>query len=80
MSHYDYEKSKAIYARDEPFYALIMAAIRKADSDNLLRLQKAFWSIFEELQERYNLPGGYYPGEPHDEELTPASNDDTPPF
>ena len=56
MSHYDYQRSKAI--DDEPFYALIMAAMRKADSDNLVALIAAFPETYDELTARYNAPGG----------------------
>ena len=58
MSLYDYEISREITAQDYPFYALIMAAMRQADSDNLTRLGEAFPAIHGELQERYNAPGG----------------------
>ena len=68
MSHYDYEMSKHISAEDYPFYALIMAAMRQADSGNLYSLREAFPSVLSELQVRYNAPGGLLPGETFDEE------------
>ncbi len=58
MSLYDYEKSKEIAAQDYPFYALIMAAIRQADTDNALMLKMAFPVTFEEFAARYRSPGG----------------------
>ena len=61
MSHYDYEISKQIAARDYPFYALIMAAMRKADSNNAELLRLAFPDIYHELKLRYNSPGGVLP-------------------
>lgn len=63
MSHYDYEASKAISESDPPFAAIIMAALRKADTRNGLLLRSAFPDITEELQARYDAPGGYLPGE-----------------
>ncbi len=43
---------------DPPFYALIMAAMTKADTDNLLKLQHAFPDVWVELQARYNAVRG----------------------
>ena len=61
MSYFDYEMSKRIAAHDYPFYALVMAAMRQADTDNLERLQDAFPGVWLELQHRYNSPGGIHP-------------------
>jgi len=58
MSRYSYEMSRQILADDPPFYALIMAAMRKADTPNLARLQAAFPEVWAELDERYWTPGG----------------------
>jgi len=63
MSHYDYEKSKEISAEDPPFASLVMAAIRKADTENTAKLKSAFPEIFNELQERYWATGGLLPEE-----------------
>lgn len=60
MSHYDYNLSKAI---DAPFYAIIMAAMRGADTFNADALRRAFPETWDELQARYNSPGGFLPGE-----------------
>jgi hypothetical protein len=60
MTLYDYQKSKEI---DAPFYALIMAAMRKADSNNIEKLKSAFPELFAELQERYNAPCGIIDGD-----------------
>lgn len=58
MSLYDYEVSKQLEAMDVPFYGLIMAAMRRADTNNLNAL-RAFWpAVWDELQARYNAPGG----------------------
>ena len=56
MSQYDYERSKEISR--EPFYAIIMAAMRNADTDNLNMLKRSWPSVWDELQKRYNAPGG----------------------
>jgi hypothetical protein len=63
LSHYDYEISKLISSHDHPFYALIMAAMRQADSDNMELLKRAFPAVHEELARRYNAPGGILPEE-----------------
>jgi hypothetical protein len=66
MSRYDYQVSKHIAAQDYPFYALIMAAARKADTLNEAKLIEAFPDAVRELQARYNAPGGILPGEEGD--------------
>lgn len=63
MSRFDYEASKKIMLEDPPFDALIMAAMRKADSKNVRGLKAIFPYIWDELQERYYAPGGYLPNE-----------------
>jgi 5-hydroxyisourate hydrolase-like protein (transthyretin family) len=42
MSLFDYHRSQQLAVKDEPFYALIMAALRKADTDNYYKLAMAF--------------------------------------
>lgn len=63
MSIYDYQVSKEISAQGYPFYALVMAAMRQADTDNAAALQLVFPQTWEELAARYNAPGGLLPGE-----------------
>lgn len=63
MSLYDYKKSKEIAAADYPFYALIMAAIRQADSVNLMKLQSMFPEVYDEFIKRFSSPGGVLPSE-----------------
>ena len=58
MSLYDYTVSKTLHDQDAPFYALIMAAMMRADSQNLSLLQAVFPDTWIELQARYNAPGG----------------------
>ena len=69
MSHFDYESSKVIAASAFPFYALIMAAMRQADSDNIGKLREAFPDVWAEFYARYKAPGGLLPVEG---QLTPA--------
>lgn len=64
MSHYDYRRSIQIAIADEPFAAMIMAAMRRADTDNLETLRNAFPDIYAELVARINAPNGVLPGEP----------------
>jgi hypothetical protein len=61
MSLWDYECSKEISVRDESFYALIMSAIRKADNNNLARLEAAFPEVVNEFRRRYDAPLGIIP-------------------
>ena len=58
MSLYDYEASKRITAEGWSFYAIIMAAMRHADSTNTELLKFAWPHVYAELRERYNAPGG----------------------
>lgn len=64
MSRHDYERSYDLARRDEPFYALIMAAMRKADSMNAARLRREFPDTWNELQARYDAPAGLLPDDP----------------
>ena len=63
MSYNDYEWSKKIALMQPPFYGIIMAAMRNADTDNLAALQQAFPHVWDELVERYRVPGGFLFGE-----------------
>lgn len=58
MTLYDYRISQRLELEDVPFYALIMAAMRKADSRNLVKLMAAWPEVHAELLERYHAPGG----------------------
>lgn len=58
MSWHEYEVSRVITAQDLPFYALVMAAMRQADTDNQKVLQEAFPDVWAELRLRYDAPGG----------------------
>jgi hypothetical protein len=63
MSRYDYMKSREIAAKSYPFYALLMATMREADSDNIQKLRSVFPEVWDELYERYNSPEGKLGGE-----------------
>lgn len=58
MSLYDYKTSQKLDEDDAPFYALIMAAMRRADTDNANMLRAMWPATWDELQARYNAPGG----------------------
>lgn len=58
MSLHDYEIGREIAAHGYPFYALIQAAMRQADTDNVVKLQEAWPAVWEEFMRRYNAPGG----------------------
>jgi len=63
MTMFDYQESRSVEREGFPFYALIMAAMRQADTDNLTRLQVAFPDVWNELNARYHSPGGLLPEE-----------------
>ena len=68
MSYHEYLKGKELVLDDPPFYALIQAAMRRADSDNAEKLRSIFPGVWRELNARYNSPGGLLP-EDEGEEL-----------
>ena len=61
MSFHDYQESRRISSGDTPFYALIMAAMRQADTANLALLREAFPGTWAELEARHDAPGGALP-------------------
>lgn len=61
MSIYDYQQSQIIAGEGYPFYALIMAAMRQADDDNMVKLKAMFPDTYEELHGRYHSPSGKLP-------------------
>jgi len=69
MSYQTYRTAAKIAAEDYPFYSLIQAAMRQADTTNLDHLKNAWPHVWEELQARYNAPGGYLAGDPELEEV-----------
>lgn len=58
MSLHEYEEGRDIAVKDPPFYALIQAAMRMADSDNLEMLKGCWPEVWVELLARSNAPGG----------------------
>jgi len=58
MSKYDYDQSRELDKGNWSFYALIMAAMRGADDQNARLLRGVFPDTWNELQARYNAPGG----------------------
>ena len=64
MSYHDYTAGRDIAMGGCSFYAIIQAAMRKADTPNLDRLKAAWPRIWDELQARYDAPGGYLPDDP----------------
>jgi hypothetical protein len=48
---------------NDPFYALIMAAFRCADSDNMAKLERAFPEVLDQLKKRYNAGLGILDGD-----------------
>ena len=54
---HDYQMSGEA-ARQFEFYALLMAAMRKADSLNFVKLASVFPEVAKTLQARYDAPGG----------------------
>ena len=58
MSLYDYQQSQVIASVNYDFYALLMATMMQADSENTEKF-KAMWpDVWKELYSRYNAPGG----------------------
>lgn len=68
MTYHEYFISKKIEQHDFPFYALIMAAMRKADDVNITKLKLMWPDVHEELYRRYHAPGGFLEGEKKKEE------------
>ena len=58
MSLHDYRVSRALEHDGVPFFACVMAAMRRADSTNLAKFQRAFPDVWQELEKRYVSPGG----------------------
>ena len=52
MSLHEYQIGRQLEGQDVPFYGLIQAAMRRADTENLTRLQAAFPDAWAELELR----------------------------
>lgn len=64
MSLFDYQVSREIAAGGASFYGVLMAAMRMADTQNAGKLRLLFPEVWDELQVRYNAPGGMLEGDP----------------
>ncbi len=64
IGKYSFDQGRVIFAQGYDFYALIQAAMRGADTDNLMRLRAGFPTVYAELEARYNAPGGWLKGDP----------------
>jgi hypothetical protein len=64
MSLHEYRAATRLARADLSFYALIMGAMLRADSDNIERLKLAFPETWAELDARYSGAGGRIPGDP----------------
>ena len=64
MSLHTYRESLRLNAQHPPSYALIMEAMRQADTDNTEKLRAAWPDVWAELYARYHAPGGCLPGDP----------------
>ena len=51
---YAYQKARELEKEDVPFYALILAAMRKADGDNTYKLRSQWPEVWQYLAHRYN--------------------------
>ena len=61
MSLHEYQLGRVIAAEDFPFYALIHAALRQADTANAAKIEAAWPELAAEARERYNAPGAMLP-------------------
>lgn len=58
MSLHEYEVSKVVSTCDYPFYSLLFALIRQADTNNLEKIKQAWPDKYKEFVDRYHAPGG----------------------
>lgn len=63
MSFFDYQASRQLTTMSPPFYGLLMAAMRQADTTNAILLRQCWPQVWDELQARYDAPGGLLEGE-----------------
>lgn len=76
MTLYDYEMSQHIEAQGYPFYALVMACMRQADSKNLAKLQAEWPGVWDELNRRYHVRGGTIPEDANPPQIRFETGDD----
>jgi len=63
MSYHEYQVASQLALADHPFYALIMAAMQRADTVNGALLRSAFPGVWAEVEARYNAPGARLEGD-----------------
>lgn len=63
MSLHDYQLGLQLAAKHEgdDFYGIVQALMRLADTNNLIMLKNCWPQVYEDLQKRYNAPGGRLP-------------------
>lgn len=54
----EFKQGVQLLQNDTQFYALMFAAILKADSKNTLRLKNAYPELWQETWKRWDSPGG----------------------
>ena len=62
--YFTYMVGASIWAEDPPFYAVIQAAMRGADTQNARALRHIWPDVWDSLQARYDAPGGRLDGDP----------------
>ena len=63
MSYHEYLAAKVLLRLDPPFYALLMAAMQRCDSENEAKLRMMWPDLWDETYARYHAPGGALEGE-----------------
>jgi len=56
LNEHEYKESLRLAIGEFPFYAIVAAAMRQADTDNLKKLKAAFPGIWESLLEWVHKP------------------------
>lgn len=63
LSLHSFHAGMELAKSDPPFYALIAAAMVKADTHNAELLRACWPQVFEDAQKRYNAPNGMIEGD-----------------
>lgn len=63
MSLHEYQQALYLHRSGVQFYALLMAAMWGADTDNTEKLRAAWPDVWDEVYARYHAPGGLLAGE-----------------
>jgi hypothetical protein len=64
LNYHEWRAARELHRQDVPFYALIVAALWKADTGNAERLREAFPDTCAMAQARYDAPGGLLDTDP----------------